>query len=108
MAKQRDCREGRKEATHYPVFSGLSSVKLSLLHARPGWGDSQMGAGRSGLSSRSEPLVHWERLQNKRTRIQIRKAQGWGCRGNLQQAPAWHSASLGWALRRARAGCPHL
>lgn len=40
------------------------------------------------MSSRSEPLVHWEGLKNKRTRIQIRKAQSSGCRGNLQQAPS--------------------
>lgn len=32
--------------------------------------------------------MHWERLINKRTRIQIRKAQSWGCRSNLQQAPS--------------------
>lgn len=32
--------------------------------------------------------MHWERLKNKRTRIQIRKAQGRSCRGNLQQAPS--------------------
>lgn len=32
--------------------------------------------------------MHWERLKNKSTRIQIRKAQGRGCRGNLQQAPS--------------------
>lgn len=31
--------------------------------------------------------MHWEKLKNKRTRIQIRKAQNRGCCGNLQQAP---------------------
>lgn len=32
--------------------------------------------------------MHWERLINKLTRIQIRKAQSRGCHGNLQQAPS--------------------
>lgn len=54
-----------------------------------------MEAGRGCLSSRSEPLVHWERLINKRTRIQIRKAQSWGCRGNLQQAPSLSGVGAG-------------
>lgn len=32
--------------------------------------------------------MHWEKLKNKRTRIQIRKARSRGCCGNLQQAPS--------------------
>lgn len=43
-----------------------------------------MQAERGCLHGRSEPLVHWERLINKHTRIQIRKAQSWGCHGNQQ------------------------
>lgn len=39
--------------------------------------------------------VHWERLINKCTRIQIRKAQSWGCRGNLQQAPSLSGVGAG-------------
>lgn len=55
-----------------PVSSWL--VKLRFLHASSEWGDFCREAGRGCLSSRSEPLVHWERLKNKRTRLQIRKA----------------------------------
>lgn len=48
--------------------------------------------------------MHWERLKNKRTRIQIRKAQGRGCRGNLQQAPspALSLCGVGAGTRQAR------
>lgn len=81
----------RVEATDLPqVPLGLSlpSAKLRFLHARPGWREFYTEAGRGSLSSRSEPLVHWEKLKNKRTRIQIRKARNRGCCGNLQQAPS--------------------
>lgn len=54
-----------------------------------------MQAGRGCLSSRNEPLVHWERLINKRTRIQIRKAQSQGFHGNLQQAPSLSEVGAG-------------
>lgn len=59
-----------------------------------------MEAGRGCLSSSSEPLVHWERLINKRTRIQIRKAQSRGCRGNLQQAPSLSGVGTGTCQAR--------
>ena len=105
-AEQRDCGEGSHQLA--PGFSGpqfpLSSVKLRFLHARPGWGDFYMEAGRGCLSSRSEPLVHWERQKNKRTRIQIRKAQSRGCRGNLRQAPSF--SGVGAATCQARLPLP--
>lgn len=53
--------------------------------------------------------MHWERLKNKRTRIQIRKAQGWGCRGNLQQAPSPALSLCGVGARtRQAASAVHL
>lgn len=42
--------------------------------------------------------MHWERLKNILTRIQIRKAQSWGCHGNLQQAPSLALSLSGWGF----------
>lgn len=50
--------------------------------------------------------MHWERLKNKRTRIQIRKAQGRGCHGNLQQAPGLAQGPCGVGAGTCRARLP--
>lgn len=52
--------------------------------------------------------MHWERQKNKLTRIQIRKAQSWGCHGNLQQAPSLALSVTGVGSRLARLGLPFL
>lgn len=48
--------------------------------------------------------MHWERLKNKLTRIQIRKAQSWGCHGNLQQAPSLALSVAGVGAQTCQAG----
>lgn len=45
--------------------------------------------------------MHWEKLKNKRTRIQIRKAQNRGCCGN----PAAGSQTGAKPLRGGGCGC---
>lgn len=95
-AELRDRREGSQPL---PCLSGpqfpLSLITLRFLHATPGWG------------GRREPVRHWERLENKRTRIQIRKAQGRGCHGNVQQVPSL-AQPCGVRARTCQALLPHL
>ena len=52
--------------------------------------------------------MHWEKLKNKRTRIQIRKAQSRVAVATCSRLPAWRSASPGWGLRLVRLSLPCL